>query len=312
MTALALVTDAPAVTLRDAITRWQASLEIARKSPGTIKGYLEVLRRLQGDLGAGHDAAEITGDWLLGWVMRNWDTSSPSTWNHARAALISAWTCWERAGLVPRDIARAIPSRRLPEPPSRAIDGTLITTLVTLPDAPLRERCLWSMLYATGARVHEILALNVEHLDRDGWKAEVIRKGGRRDTVLWDSRTAKLLGRYINGRTCGPLFLTERKAPEGTLACDMDPDGYGRLGYHRARRLYREHTAALPGGPWDLHQLRHSRGTHARQAGADDSMVMALLGHRDARTMRRYSRVSTEQMREFVDRDDKARRRAGR
>ena len=312
MTALALVPEAPAVTLAGAIARWQASLEIARKSPGTIRGYVEVLRRLQGELGAGTDPAGITGDWLLGWVMRTWDESSPATWNHARAALISAWTCWERNGLVPRDAARAVPSRRLPEPPSRAIGGALITALITLPDAPLRERALWSMLYATGARASEILALNVEGLDHRGWSAEVIRKGGRRDTVLWDSRTAKLLGRYIDGRRTGPLFLAARKAPDHAPRCDVSPDGYGRLGYPQARRLLRAHSADLPGGPYDLHQLRHSRGTHARQAGADDSMVMALLGHRDARTMRRYSRVSTEQMREFVDRDDKARRRIGR
>jgi integrase/recombinase XerC/integrase/recombinase XerD len=38
-------------------------------------------------------------------------------------------------------------------------------------DAPIRERTFWSMLYETAARSSEVLALDVEHLDRRNRRA---------------------------------------------------------------------------------------------------------------------------------------------
>jgi tetratricopeptide (TPR) repeat protein len=65
------------------------------------------------------------------------------------------------------------------------------------------------------------------------------------------------------------LFLTDRKAKPHVAVADIDPGTHrARLSYRRAAELFEHHTARLPGGPFTLHQLRHSRLTHAAEDGA--------------------------------------------
>ena len=70
---------------------------------------------------------------------------------------------------------------------------------------PLREKTLWWLLYETAARANEILALNVADLDLHRRRAVVIGKGGRAELVGWETKTARLLSRYLQRRTHGPL-----------------------------------------------------------------------------------------------------------
>ena len=52
------------------------------------------------------------------------------------------------------------------------------------------------MLYETAARASEVLALDVEDLDRPQRRARVVSKGGNTDMVYWATPTARLLARY--------------------------------------------------------------------------------------------------------------------
>jgi len=53
-------------------------------------------------------------------------------------------------------------------------------------------------------------------------------------------------------------------------------------------------TSEMPGGPWTLHQLRHSALTHAAEEGATTSTLLAYSGHTSVRSLARYARVSAE------------------
>ncbi|WP_171055588.1 tyrosine-type recombinase/integrase [Nonomuraea sp. K271] len=132
---------------------------------------------------------------------------------------------------------------------------------------PLRERVFWRLLYETAARAEEILSLNVEDLDLEFRRARVPSKGGALEYVHWATATARLL----NGRTAGPLFLTDRRAPasgaRAPAAADTCPTTRrGRLSYPRAEYLFKQATAELDprGEGWTLHQLRHSATTSGR------------------------------------------------
>lgn len=72
--------------------------------------------------------------------------------------------------------------------------------------------------------------LDVPHLDTANQRAVVTRKGGAKDVVVWQTGTARLLP--------------------------------------RAAELFDERTAEVEGGPFTLHQLRHSALTHAAEDGA--------------------------------------------
>ncbi|MEV0032804.1 site-specific integrase [Nocardia sp. NPDC050793] len=162
-------------------------------------------------------------------------------------------------------------------------------------DAPVPEKVLWSMLYESAARAEEVLTLDIEDLDTVNRCATVTRKGGARDVVYWQTGTARLLPRLIAGRRAGPLFLTDRKTKPSVAQKDVDPStSRARLSYRRAAPLLEEHTTGMRRGPFTLHQLRHSRLTHAAENGASTPMLMALGGHTSVRSLTKYAKVSAE------------------
>jgi integrase/recombinase XerC/integrase/recombinase XerD len=144
--------------------------------------------------------------------------------------------------------------------------------------------------------------------------AVVTRKGGAREVIAWQTGTARLLPRMLAGRRSGPLFLTARKARPSVATTDLDPStGRARLSYRRAAELFEAHTAGFGDGPYTLHQLRHSRLTHAAEGGASTPVLMKLSGHTSVRSLAKYARVSDEGLRRFqAEVDPAARRRPNR
>ncbi len=85
----------------------------------------------------------------------------------------------------------------------------------------------------------------------------------------------------LAGRKSGPLFLTDRKARASVVRNDVDrATGRARLPYRRAAELFEAYTECFDDGPYTLHQLRHSRLTHARQEGRVDAGVDEAVGAR--------------------------------
>jgi integrase/recombinase XerC len=86
------------------------------------------------------------------------------------------------------------------------------------------------------------------------------------------------------------VFLSTRRAPEDGTARSGEFDNSSR----RRRMTYRtaeRHLGTATSG-WDLHDLRHSRLTHAGEDGATEADLMNLSGHEDRRTLQRYLRPS--------------------
>jgi integrase len=128
---------------------------------------------------------------------------------------------------------------------------------------------LWTLLYESAARAQEALSCNVTDLNTANRCAVVVRKGGARDVIVWQTGTARLLPRMLAGRRRGPVFLTHRAARPSVALIDIDPTtGKARLSYRRAAELFQAHTTSLAGGPFTLHQPRHSALTHAAETGA--------------------------------------------
>lgn len=167
----------------------------------------------------------------------------------------------------------------------------------------MQDRTLFALLYSTAARCEEVLRLNIEDLDRANRRARVIRKGGKPDELLYDTRTAQLLGQLLGKRTRGPVFVSDRTPDDGTVpAADLDPDsGRRRMTYRTAARR----LAAATGG-WSPHDLRHSRLTHAGEDGATEADLMNLSGHEDRRTLQRYLKPSKEGTHRRLDEIDAA------
>ncbi|MEU4539829.1 site-specific integrase [Streptosporangium sp. NPDC023825] len=181
-------------------------------------------------------------------------------------------------------------------------------------DLPLRDKTLFRLVYESAARAHEVLGLNVGDLVTEAKRGRVQRKGGATDWIQWQSGTARLLPRLLAGRRRGPVFLTDRRpGPARTpAAADLCPDtGRARLSYERAEYLFKQATKPLDpaGAGFTLHQLRHSRLTHLGEDGWSSSMLMALSGHQNLRTLGIYVNPSAEAVAAALAEHDPGRRR---
>lgn len=154
----------------------------------------------------------------------------------------------------------------------------------------LRNTAVLEMLYATGCRVGELVALDVDDVDLDDRTARVIGKGDKERVVPFGIPARDALRAWLaqgrprvsNGTEKGALFLGIRG---------------GRLDARRVREIV--HAATSAAGVPDLspHGLRHSAATHLLEGGADLRAVQELLGHASLTTTQIYTHVSTDRLR---------------
>jgi integrase len=281
-----------AVTLADAADAFLSSPRVA--SPNTRRAYAGVLDRLAAELGPHRQLAAVPGDEIAAALRRLWGGRAPATWNRNRAAVVS-WLNWcagkKRwpAPQLPGDAER----RKEHADATRALPRARIERLLSRRDIPLREKTLWRMLYETAARASEILALNVEDLHLEQRRAAVRSKGGDTEFVYWDTGTARLLPRLLRlpdgtTRTSGPLFLASRRpvpARRPALRDICPHTGRARLGYDRARVLFKKHTATATSGGLEL---RHSAATHLGDQKVPLQLIMAKTRLKSPRTAMRY------------------------
>ncbi|OBA41428.1 MULTISPECIES: site-specific integrase [Nocardia] len=277
--------------------------------------YAAALDRLVADFGADTDVALLGDqpDRVGGWFTFVWGGKAPKTFNIRLTALAAACGYWREQQWLAGDPLVRLRARPAPPDTSRALSRDRVTEILGS-DAPLRQRVLWHMLYESSARAEEVLMLDVPDLDTANRCAVVTRKGGAREVIAWQTGTARLLPRMLGGRKSGPLFLTDRKARPSVATNDVDSvTGRARLSYRRAAELFETHTAGYDDGPYTLHQLRHSRLTHAAEQGASTPVLMKLSGHTSVRSLAKYARVSDEGLRRYqADSDPAGRRRSGR
>ena len=304
-----LPTPTAGVRLADAAKVFLGTIPVAN----TRRGYAVVLDRLVRDFGADGNVALLDPGRVAGWFIFVWGGGAATTFNVRLASLRSACGYWRDQGWLTGDPLVRLRARPAPPDTSKALSTQRVADILGS-DAPLRERVLWHLLYESSARAEEVLMLDVPDLDSTNRCAVVTRKGGARDVIAWQTGTARLLPRMVAGRRTGPVFLTDRRAKPSVALVDVDPTtGRARLSYRRAAELFETHTTELDDGPYTLHQLRHSRLTHAAEHGASTPMLMKLSGHTSVRSLAKYARISDEGLVKWqAENDPSARRRPDR
>ncbi len=169
------------------------------------------------------------------------------TVNRELSALRSAVGWWQDLGWIERDPTAGL--RLLPGAggPAAPLTDQQVADLFKA-DVALRERALWQLLRDTGMPAPVPLGLD----------ASVVARASI-GPVRWSERTVSLLTWLLSGRSIGPVFLTDRKAPGGTAKADLCPlTGRARMSYRRAAEIFTSVTRPFDPARrgWTLHQLR--------------------------------------------------------
>jgi site-specific recombinase XerD len=165
-------------------------------------------------------------------------------------------------------------------------------------DDPLsrRDRALLELLYATGARVSEVVSLNLEDLAYDEGLLRLIGKGDKERLVPVGRSAQRALGAWLAPDGRGRLTEGMRLSREDQRAVFLNQRGrrLSRQGAH----LVVQRRAAAAGIAHEVspHVLRHSCATHMLAHGADVRIVQELLGHASVATTQLYTKVSSEHL----------------
>ena len=188
----------------------------------------------------------------------------------------------------------------------RVLGEKEIETLLATPDPEtrpgLRDRALLETLYSTGARVSEVVRLDLRDLDLAGEVAKVFGKGARERFVPLGRFAVEALEAWLDARAKDRATAH----PLDPALSPADPVFVNRFGGRLTDRGVRKILAknlAKAGLPSTVtpHTLRHSFATHLLDRGADLRAVQELLGHRDLSSTQIYTHVSTERLREIYE-----------
>ena len=207
-------------------------------------------------------------------------------------------------GICQIDPAAGVAAARGSRPLPRFLGLAEVDRLLAQPDprsaAGCRDRAMLELLYASGLRVSELVALPLHGYDEQLCVVRVRGKGGKERIVPVGQRARQCLADYLagprqkllRGRQSRDLFVT----PRGRR---MTRQGFWKLLGRRVRAAGIE-AQVTP------HTLRHSFATHLLEGGADLRAVQAMLGHADIGTTQIYTHVDRERLKTILQKHPRA------
>ena len=190
-------------------------------------------------------------------------------------------------------------ARRLPKAITVSQVEALLSASGPDPDASdgvasirTRDRALLELLYATGARVSEVVNLDLDDLV-DPTLVRLFGKGSKERIVPVGSFAQRALQAYLVRTRPGLVGLGK-----GTPALFLNQRG-GRLSRQTAWQIIADAAAEADlGVEVSPHTMRHSFATHLLEGGADVRVVQELLGHSSVATTQIYTLVTVDRLRE--------------
>jgi integrase/recombinase XerC len=183
-----------------------------------------------------------------------------------------------------------IPSPRLERRLPRFLDEHVMRAVLERPDRSTpegrRDAAMLEILYSTGIRLAELLALRRGDVDAAGRTMKVTGKGRKQRIVPFGENAGAALEAYLDVRS--ELARRGPRDPAGLFVSNrgkaMSPKGVNRI-------VARYIGAVSDIGSKSPHLIRHTTATHLVNRGADLQAVRELLGHASLSTTQIYTHV---------------------
>jgi site-specific recombinase XerD len=175
-----------------------------------------------------------------------------------------------------------------------------VTALLSAPDPDstlgCRDRAMLEILYATGMRRSELVAVKLSDIDMQQRQMRVIGKGDKEREVLFGEPAAVALDDYLE--RARPALLRKRADGRDEEVCFLSKSGRPLAAsyiYVLVRKYVLEAGVSSSISP---HDLRHTFATHMLNGGADLRTIQELLGHASLGSTEIYTHVTTRRMKE--------------
>lgn len=202
------------------------------------------------------------------------------------------------SGGIPADPTLNLDPPPRPERFPKTLSEAQVEALLAAPDVDtplgLRDRAMLEVLYASGLRVSELVALKLFEVGLNEGVVRVFGKGSKERLVPLGQVALEWIERYLegarpqllDGRQCDAVFVTRHGA------------GLSRqMFWHLVKR--HAARAGIDAARISPHTLRHAFATHLISHGADLRVVQLLLGHADITTTQVYTHVARERLKQL-------------
>jgi integrase/recombinase XerD len=234
-------------------------------------------------------------------------THTKATTANRRLTVMRRFYKWAvREGRLSADpTLKLVTAKQAPRSP-KVLSEAQVEALLSAPDTDttlgLRDRAMLELMYASGLRVSELVALKTLSIGFEEGALRVLGKGSKerlvpfgevaRDWLLrYSSEARPTLLRGMGGRA-EAFFLSSRSSAQAPVS--------GAMTRHMFWHLIKRY-ALLAGvtAPLSPHTLRHAFATHLLNHGADLRAVQMLLGHADISTTTIYTHVARERLKKL-------------
>jgi integrase/recombinase XerD len=281
-----------------------AHLEFERGlSRNTLAAYRTDLLQFGGFLAQrDREATAATGsdlsDFLAGLAEGNGSAPcSTATINRKAACLRSFYRHLRREEMVEDDPTSQLETprrgKKLPEVLSYAEVQRLLAQPKGNEPTAIRDRALLELMYASGLRASEAIALEPGDLDLDKGVLRARGKGSKERLVPVGGKAVAAARAYLRSGRPGLV----RSPEERKLFLNFRGGPLTRQGLYKIV-LRHAKTAGLA-GRMSPHTLRHSFATHLLAGGCDLRSVQEMLGHADLSTTQLYTHLSGEELKEM-------------
>ena len=267
----------------------------------TIDAYRRDLSQMAKWLIAnGHTLADANEEGLLRYVQARHAAGTRASSSNRRLSAMRRFYRWMiRQNRRAADPSAGLDSARQAARFPKSLSEADVERLLGAPDCGsilgLRDRAMLELLYASGLRVSELVAVKLHEASLTDQVVRIaMGKGAKTRLVPFGEEAAAWITRYLaearpallGARIADALFLTARGA------------GMTRHNFWHLVKRYAQVAEILP-GQLSPHTLRHAFATHLLNHGADLRVVQMLLGHADISTTQIYTHVARARLKQL-------------
>ena len=278
-------------------------------SANTISAYRNDLQQFRGYIhesrsnGRGAAWSDVDRDLLLQYILdMRAKEYADATVARKVAAVKSFFNYLTAEGIVTADPTETLSSPRVGKTLPKALSVREVDELLEQPDKrstpeAKRDKAMLELLYATGMRVSELVALDLDSIELHNHRATVrcLGKGNKERLIPIHEQAVIALRFYLEGARLDMM----RSRKERALFINRRGERLTRQGFWLILKNYAK--AAQIGEGVTPHTLRHSFATHMLQGGAPLRNVQELLGHANISTTQVYTQLTDEHVRRVYD-----------
>jgi len=154
----------------------------------------------------------------------------------------------------------------------------------------LRDKAMLELLYASGLRVNELVAIDRNDVSQEERLIRIRGKGKKERLVPYGKIAAQSLAKYLGVRT----FINKGKIEDKALFLNYRGERITSRSVERTVDKYIKTSAFRR--KISLHSLRHSFASHLLSRGADLRVIQELLGHESLATTQKYTHLDLKHL----------------